>query len=54
MRKKGKRRTETNVIQYIENKRLLLYGHVRKSNEDIWINKLTNWNPTGRRKRRRP
>lgn len=45
---------EKNLLEYIEEKRLLWYGHVRRSDETRWINRVTNWSPIGRRKRGRP
>lgn len=45
---------EKDVLEYIEEKRLLWYGHVRRASENRWIAKVTDWSPIGRRKRGRP
>ena len=45
--------TERSVIDYIEEKRLVWYGHVQRA-QNRWINKVTEWSPLGRRKRGRP
>lgn len=44
---------KTDVLKYIETKRLVWYGHVRRA-ENRWINRVTEWSPIGRRKRGRP
>lgn len=41
------------VMKYIETKRLLWYGHVKRT-ENRWISKVTDWSPIGRRKKCRP
>jgi len=42
------------VLGYIEEKRLSWYGHVRRTDRNRWISKVTEWSPIGRRKRGRP
>ena len=50
---KRRMETERRVIDYIEEKRLVWYGHVRRAQNRL-INKVTEWSPLGRRKRGRP
>ncbi|CAG9827828.1 unnamed protein product [Diabrotica balteata] len=45
---------QSDIIDYIEEKRLSWYGHVRRADRGRWINKITEWSPIGRRKRGRP
>lgn len=45
---------EKDAIHYIEEKRLIWYGHVRRMGRDRWIGKITDWSPIGRRRRGRP
>lgn len=45
---------EQDIITYIEEKRLIWYGHVRRAPPDRWITRVTDWSPLGRRKRGRP
>lgn len=40
---------ETHVKEYIEEKILVWYGHVQKA-QNMWINKVIEWSPLGRRK----
>lgn len=45
---------EKDAISRIEEKRLSWYGHARRSSDNNWIKKITEWSPMGRRKRGRP
>lgn len=45
---------QTDALNYIEEKRLQWYGHVRRCSSSRWINRVTDWSPIGRRKRGRP
>lgn len=45
---------ETDIIKYIEEKRLIWYGHTRRASASKWIGIVTDWSPMGRRKRGRP
>ncbi|CAG9828171.1 unnamed protein product, partial [Diabrotica balteata] len=51
-----KRRIEIkkDTLNYIEEKRLTWYGHVRRTDPNRWIAKITEWSPIGKRKRGRP
>lgn len=45
---------EKDTLDYIEEKCLTWYGHVRRADPSRWIAKVTDWSPVGRRKRGRP
>ncbi|XP_044757821.1 uncharacterized protein LOC123315974 [Coccinella septempunctata] len=45
---------EDDILTFIEEKRLELYGHVRRAPPDRWISRITEWSPLGRRRWGRP
>lgn len=45
---------DKDTYTYIEEQRLIWYGHVRRADENRWIKKITDWSPIGKRKRGRP
>lgn len=45
---------QKDAVSRIEEKQLSWYGHVRRSSDNGWIKKITEWSPMGRRKRGRP
>ena len=44
---------ENDIIDRIERKRLIWYGHLKRMPEDRWPRKIWNWIPTERRRRRK-
>lgn len=45
---------EKDTLNSIEEKRLTWYGHIRRTDPNRWIAKVTEWRPIGKRKRGRP
>ncbi|KAK4883930.1 hypothetical protein RN001_000201 [Aquatica leii] len=47
-------KVDKTIIDTIETKRLLWYGHLERMEETRWPQKIWKWTPQGRRKRGRP
>lgn len=45
---------QNNIIDSIENKRLLWYCHLQRMAQARWPQRVLNWTPQGRRKPGRP
>ncbi|KAK4871484.1 hypothetical protein RN001_015608 [Aquatica leii] len=45
---------ERNIIEEVEKKQLIWYGHVQKMEDERWPKKTIKWVPPERRKRGRP
>lgn len=52
IRRKTKR--EKDVFTYVEEKRLLWYGHVRRAADHRWIKKIMEWSTARKRRYGRP
>lgn len=51
---KERMKVEKDIIDRIEGKRLVWYGHLRRMQETRWPLKILNWTPAGKRRRGRP
>ena len=49
-----KMNVQNDTLTFIEEKILLWYGHVKRTNINEWVHKITDWSPMGKRKRGRP